>query len=230
LHLDRRMVLGQGLLVGVEGDELHPLHPVGHHPVDGVAAAAAHAYHFDGSNVFVHLFIKHQSHNFVPPSGNMVTARPPGTGPCRPVDAQIILSSSYTSLSYHLLALIASYFSFSRCIFFNRWPPSAFLDRFVLPGGPAFAPKRGSPGRYTRTQRSGSPLRRPGPPPPGPPRPAGLRRPSVRRAAAWPRRPRSTVPARRASSAPPRPGRQSLRRSQSGPRTPGPRSPFGPGR
>src|SRR5699024_7574574 len=181
LHLDRRMVFGHGLLVGVERDELHPLHPVGHHPVDGVAAAAAHAYHLNGRNVFVHLFIKHQSHSFVPPSGNMVTARPPGTGPCRPGGAQIILGCfgrswqaalrcparrggvwhfsdkplSYTSLSYHLLAPNASYFSFSRCIFFNRRVWAAFLDGFVPPDGPAWLPKRGNPGRCSRTRRCG---------------------------------------------------------------------------
>ena len=85
LHLDGGVVLGQGLLVGVEGDELHPLHPVGHHPVDGVAAAAAHAHHFDGRNVFVHLFIKHQSHSFVPPSGKYghCTAAGQGSRPPR---------------------------------------------------------------------------------------------------------------------------------------------------
>ena len=90
LHLDGGMVFVQGLLVGVHRDELHSLQPVGHHPVDGVAAAAAHAHHLDGRYVFVHFFVKHQSHSLVPPSGNMVTGQPPGTGPPSRA-AQIIL-------------------------------------------------------------------------------------------------------------------------------------------
>ena len=48
LHLGGSMVLGQRLLVGVHCDEFDALQAVAHHAVDGVAAAAAHAYDAGG--------------------------------------------------------------------------------------------------------------------------------------------------------------------------------------
>ena len=138
LYLDRRVVLGQGLLIGIQGDELDPLQPIGHHPVHRVAAAAAHAYHLDRGNVFVQFFVKHQSHSLVPPSGNMVTV-PPNPGPVSGCTDNTLVS--YTSLSYHLLALIASCFFLFKALFYNLCCGDRISYSIRAPSPPSISPK-----------------------------------------------------------------------------------------
>ena len=109
LHLDRGMVLGQCLLVGIHGDELHALQAVAHHAVHGVAAAAAYTDHFDRRNVFVQFFVEHQCHNFVLHRIFMWN--------CAKA-AQKLSYDTYITVSYHFFAPIARQNCFFMGVFF----------------------------------------------------------------------------------------------------------------